>query len=112
MPSLFNDPTADAAFYAACGGLAANLLPILDLRTVKPEERPDLRSILYWLPFVIVPLLGAGLAAAYIQSGVGLQPIVAINVGITAPLILRAMASSPPTLQIPPKSGLPVDPDA
>ena len=110
---FWDQPTILAALYAAGGGLAANLLPVLDLRNVPKAELPDFKSIFYWLPFLLMPLLGAGLAAAYVQSGVDLKPIVAVNVGITAPLILRAMASTaPPTVKAPNPPGIPVDPEA
>ena len=110
---LWSHPTILAALYAAGGGLAANLLPVLDLRGVPKAELPDFKSIFYWLPFILMPMLGAGLATAYVLSGVDLKPIVAVNVGITAPLILRAMASSaPPTVKTPSPKGIPVDPGA
>ena len=109
---VWQEPTIVAALYAAAGGFAANLLPLLDLRSLKPAERPDLKSFFYWIPFIIMPVLGAGLAMAYVQSGVELKPIVAVNIGITAPLILRAMASTPPTVKLPDRSGLPIPPGA
>ena len=109
---VWQKPTIVAALYAAAGGFAANLLPLLDLRSLKPAERPDLKSFFYWIPFIIMPVLGAGLAMAYVQSGVELKPIVAVNIGITAPLILRAMASTPPTVKLPDRSGLPIPPGA
>ena len=106
-------PTLVAALFAAGGGLAANLLTLLDLKNVPKSQLPDFKSIFYWLPFILMPLLGAGLAVAYVESGVSLKPIVAVNIGITAPLILRAMASSgsspsppkppgPPGIDVPP----------
>ena len=110
--NVWEGPVIIAAAYAAAGGFAANLLPLLDLRTLKPAERPDLRSVFYWIPFMIMPILGAGLAMAYVQSGVELKPIVAVNIGITAPLILRAMASSPPAVKPPDLTGLPIKPGA
>ena len=108
-----NELLLSAALYAAGGGLAANLLPLLDLRNVAKAERPDLTSFYYWIPFILMPILGAGLAAAYVQSGVELKPIVAVNIGITAPLILRAMASTvPPAVKSPNPTGIVVPPGA
>jgi len=103
-----------AVWFAAGGGLAANFLTLLDLRNTPQAQLPDFKSIFYWLPFVLMPLLGAGLAYAYVMSGVELKPIVAVNIGITAPLILRAMANTAPTtpLKPPDPPGIPVDPTA
>lgn len=79
--------------YAAAGGLGINLLNLIELKNVPKNRRPDLKDPLYWLYFVITPLLGAGLAFLYDSSNIKLQPILAANIGASAPLILRSMAS-------------------
>ena len=81
--------------FAAFGGIAINLLPLMELRTLPKEQWPDFKHIVYWLPFMIWPILGAGLALAY-ETGTDLNGIVAINIGVSAPLILRAFAESNP----------------
>lgn len=81
---------------AAFGGLAVHLLALIELQSVAKERRPDFKDWLYWLPFVISPFLGAVVAFAYEQSGTTLSPILAINVGASAPLLLRSLASASP----------------
>jgi len=90
--SLFQLPV-----YCAFGGaLAIKLLELAELQHVSKTERPDFTDVVYWLPYLIMPLLGAGLAYVYIVSGVQLQPILAANIGVSAPLILRTWAEINP----------------
>lgn len=59
-------------------------------------ERPDFHDWLYWLPYILYPLGGGFLVFVYELSGVKFNPVLAINVGVSAPAILRSFASSPP----------------
>jgi len=81
---------------AAFGGLIINVLNLLEIGKIPKDRRPDFKDFFYWLPYLLWPLLGAGLAAIYIKSGVELKPILAMNVGISAPLIIRSMATINP----------------
>lgn len=85
-----------SVIYAFFGALGVKLLEVAELHKIPNLERPDLKDWLYWVPFLIMPLLGAGLAQAYISSNNELSPILAINIGVSAPLILRAMAQANP----------------
>ena len=78
------------------GAFAIKLLELAELHKVPAVERPDLKDWVYWLPFLILPILGGGLAYAYISSSTSLSPILAVNVGVSAPLMLRAMAQASP----------------
>jgi len=60
------------------------------------------------LPFLILPIPGDGLAQFYISSKKILNPILAVNMGFSAPLILRALAQINPMQ----KPVLPTDNDA
>ena len=86
----------ESVIFALFGGLAIQLLSLLELRKVPKPERPDFKDFFYWLPFLVGPILGGGLALAYIYPAGTLEPIVAINVGVSAPLILRSMAAINP----------------
>jgi len=90
--------------FAAAGALAVELLKLAEIRNIPKHERPDMKEALYWVPYFILPLVGAGLAYVYIMSEIILRPILAVNIGISAPLIIRAMASSVP------KAVGPIDP--
>lgn len=78
------------------GAFAIKLLELAELHKLPAVERPDLRDWVYWLPFLILPLLGGGLAFAYVSSNTSLSPILALNVGVSAPLLFRAMAQAAP----------------
>jgi hypothetical protein len=93
-----------SVLFAAAGALAVELLKLAEVGNIPKHERPDLKEGLYWAPFFILPLLGAGLAYVYIMSEIVLKPILAVNIGISAPLIIRTMASSVP------RAAGPIDP--
>lgn len=85
-----------AVWFAVAGAFAIKLLELSELHKVPKVERPDLKDWLYWVPFFILPILGGGLAHVYVSSNTVLNPILAVNVGVSAPLILRAMAQANP----------------
>jgi len=82
--------------FAIFGAIGMQLLTLVEIKDIPKAERPDFKDIFYWLPFVVSPILGGGLALAYIYPADVLKPLVAINVGVSAPLILRSMASFNP----------------
>ncbi len=85
-----------SVLFAVFGALGMQVLGLLELKNIPKPKRPDLRDIFYWLPFLLVPILGGGLALAYIYPDESLKPLVAINIGVSAPLILRSMANMNP----------------
>lgn len=85
-----------AVWFAISGAFAVKLLELAELHKVPKLERPDLKDWLYWVPFLVMPVLGGWLAYAYVSSNMVLSPILAINVGVSAPLVLRAMAQINP----------------
>ena len=85
-----------SVIFAVFGAFAIQLLGLLEIRNIKESERPNFKDIFYWLPFVVGPIIGGGLALAYIYPEDTLKPLVAINIGVSAPLILRSMANINP----------------
>ena len=85
-----------SVLFAFFGAFAMQLLSLLEIKNIPKAEHPDFRDFFYWLPFIVAPLVGAGLALAYIYPTDVLKPLVAINIGVSAPLILRSMASINP----------------
>lgn len=84
------------AYFATAGGFAVKFLELAELHSVAKEHRPSLGEGLYWVNFFVIPLLGGALGYVYFSSDMILKPIIAVNVGISAPLIIRAMAASGP----------------
>jgi hypothetical protein len=86
------------------GGLAINLVRLFELQHLPRSERPDtFKDPLYLAQFFCLPLIGGFMAFAYNESGTKLTPILSINIGVTAPLILKTFA-----LAVPERKG-PVD---
>ena len=50
----------------------------------------------YWFTTVIMIFIGGGLVLMYLRSGAGLNPILCVNIGATAPLIIAALSSITP----------------
>ncbi|EGQ8137204.1 hypothetical protein CWW57_RS15465 [Vibrio parahaemolyticus] len=92
------------AFWAAAfGAVSIKLLELAEVHKIPKLHRPDFKDWLYWLPFLLMPLLGAGLASMYLMSNIKMTAILAFNIGASAPLILRSMA------QINPLDGNPIE---
>jgi hypothetical protein len=83
-------------YFAIFGAFAIKLLELAELHKLPKSQRPDLHDWLYWLPFFVMPILGGGLALMYTSSDILLKPVLAVNIGVSAPLILRAMAQINP----------------
>jgi hypothetical protein len=89
----------ELVFYGVAGGIVVDLLYLLELRNVPEEQRPPIGDWLYWLPYVVWPILGGFLAHLFLTECCPAP--VAFQIGLSAPLILRAMASTIPPLGLP-----------
>jgi hypothetical protein len=86
----------DSLLLATIGGFSLNILQLLEYSKLSKTERPDFKDWLFWLPYIVWPILAYFLAFAYDKSGIKLSPILALNVGLSAPLILKAMIQANP----------------
>jgi len=93
--------------YGVLGGALAELLKWYQLRE-SPNTPPYLGSAKYWVLTVLMALAGGLLAAVQNVS----NPLLAINIGISAPLILKALAAVTPSQppQAAPTAGKPAEP--
>ena len=83
--------------YAFFGGIAVNLLSLTELRNIPKPQRPETFSDwIYCLWFFGVPVIGGFLAYAYQNSSMNLTPLLSINIGASAPLILKSLAAAIP----------------
>lgn len=88
---------SESFLFAVFGGYAINIISLAELRNIPRSERPDTFSDwIYDIWFFVIPILGGVLAIAYQMSGSNLTPILAINVGVSTPLILKAFAAVTP----------------
>ena len=90
-------PATETVFWALVGGTLAEFLTVFDLRDKVANDLPYwFRSGFYWISVAGMVAAGGVIALAYVRSGFALNAILAINVGASAPLLLRqAVAGSP-----------------
>ena len=81
---------------AAFGSLAINLLNLMEALQLPPDRRPTFTDVAYWVPYVIYPILGGFVAYVYLTAQFDLNAVLALQVGASAPLILRAAAAAIP----------------
>jgi len=84
---------------AAGGGLALQLLNLLEIPQLKNKDRPDFKDWVYYLPYIINPLIGAFITFVYLKANTTLNPVLALHIGASAPVILRTMASTLPKIK-------------
>lgn len=100
-----NDVLSTPVVLAAIGGLAVNLLNLLELQQVPKERRPDFADWLYWFPFLMWPIIGGVVGFLYNDLASPLSKLAAFHLGVSSPLILRSLASAIPAQakqQLPP----------
>ena len=77
--------------------MVIQLLNLAELANIPKARRPDLKDPIYWIPFIVNPLLGGFLTFVYVSTPqYDIKPLLALQIGASAPLILRAMASAIP----------------
>lgn len=92
------DATTEAVFGFA-GGAAAELVQWFGLRFTFHRGLPDWsKSWLYWLVTFLMAVSGGGLVYIYALSGTPLSPILALNVGASAPLLLGKLIQQTPPI--------------
>ena len=85
--------------FGVFGGVVVELLQLYNLRYKGlPEYAKDLW---FWIISSAMALSGGVLVFAYLLTGMDITPILAINIGATAPLILASIASNTPNLSPP-----------
>jgi hypothetical protein len=77
----------DGSLYGIFGGALAELLRLFRLRH-QVRKPAFLKTWHYWLT-----TLGMTLAVVYLTSGNALSPILAVNIGASAPLIIAALVA-------------------
>lgn len=89
--------------WGAFGGVGAEAATWAAIRYSKPTEYPYwLKSPLYYAIAVFLILLGGGVAVMYARSATPLNPVLAAQIGASAPLLLRKFSEAvPPRVQPP-----------
>ena len=80
------------------GGILAEVAGLYQLRRATKDDRPEwLHSGFYWVITLLMIMSGGALAMLYQSSGASLNPIVAVNGGASAPLIIQLFSSTAPS---------------
>jgi len=88
MDQIFSTPV----LLAAASALIIKLLELTEVHKLPSTQRPNLKDIWYWVPHFILPLAGGFLVYLHQQSGGTINALLAMNIGITAPLVFRSAA--------------------
>ena len=78
----------------------AQLLNLLEIAKLEPARRPNFRDWVYWLPYIIGPVVGA--FAGYFSFHDNIESfttMLGVQVGIAAPLTLKGFANVVPKIQ-------------
>lgn len=89
-------PISQSVVFGGIGGLSSSVLSMLQWARTPREQRPvsPLRDSAFWTLVVLLPVLGGFLVFLYERSGVTFTPILAVNVGASAPIIIQQLVST------------------
>ena len=87
--------------FGILGGFLAELFGLFKLRQQAPQDLPVwLKSPFYWIITILMIAAGGVLVVVYLKSGIDLKPILAVNVGASAPLIIGTLIAQTPSPKI------------
>ena len=85
--------------YGILGGFFAELAGLFKLRHQARKDLPTwLKSPFYWIITMLMILAGGFMVIIYTKAGIILNPLVAVNIGASAPLILGTIIAQAPVL--------------
>lgn len=85
--------------YGLLGGALSELLGLFKLRHQAAESLPGfLKSAFYWTATVGMVCAGGGIVVVYFKSGILLNPLLAVNLGASAPLIIGSLVAQTPSI--------------
>jgi hypothetical protein len=86
---------------ASSGGLLSEILGVFRLRQHSPEDLPVwLKSWFYWSATLLMTAAGGLLVVIYLRSGIMVQPILAVNFGASAPLLIGSVLGQAPSIPV------------
>jgi hypothetical protein len=85
--------------YGVLGGFFAELLGLFQLRKQAPGSLPQfLKSWFYWVITLAMILAGGILVVIYLSSDIPVKPILAVNIGASAPLLIGTFVAQTPSI--------------
>ena len=92
--------TLEVFVYGLVGGVIPEAIGLYNIRHIAKTDRPVwLTSPFYWIITLVMVLIGAGFVTVHHFSSVTLTPLLAIEIGATAPLLLTAMINKKPATE-------------
>lgn len=88
----------EPVYLCLLGGATLQLLNILDALSAPKDRRPDFKSVAYYIVILINLALSGILGFVYFDGSQDLNKIVYFHVGLSAPLILRSLATTVPEI--------------
>jgi len=93
-------PMSDGFWLGIVGGVLAELFSISKLRYRARNDLPLwIKSPWYWIITALLIVSGGVLVSVYLGSGVAMTPLLAVNIGASAPLILQSLVSQAPAIE-------------
>lgn len=81
-----------------CGVFGGALAELLGWFRLRQQAPPDfVKSPFYWLVTALMVLAGGGLVVIYVTSGFEIKPVLAVNIGASAPLLIASLAARLPS---------------
>jgi hypothetical protein len=84
-------------FFAYFGALGLNIIDFFEICGDKKKNIIISLNIgLYWAKFFILPFIGVFVVLMYQCSDVRLNPVLSVNIGLSAPAILKSFSKAIP----------------
>ena len=93
--------TFEGFLYGLLGGGLAEVLGLFKLRQqagAGGNLPAFLKSAFYWGVTLLMVSAGGGIVEVYLKSGINLNPLLAVNIGASAPLIIGSIVAQAPSL--------------
>ena len=93
-------PIDQSVWFGVAGGLLGSVASIIQWAKSAKEERPPspLRDGGFWMLFFLLPVLGGVVVFLYERSSVTFNPILAVHVGASAPVLLQQFITTAPPI--------------
>ena len=84
------DTAISAFLFGVSGVVLVKIVRLAELGNASSDKRLErLRNPFYYFSFFALPCVGGALSCIWFIEGVELTPLLAVNIGISAPALLR-----------------------
>lgn len=100
---LFNSIFTEGVILSALGGMAYPLLTLLERLQQPNAKKIDLKDLSFYVSILIYVFLGSVVGYIYFHGRINFgvnDRLLAVHVGITAPLLIRSLATALPKQKV------------